>query len=118
MNSLKPIELSVHLLTMRGYVMQHELVIALRQLCCTEDQCVLQVNEVMTSADAETSFEVFLYCRRTLQAPAPPWSIEWDHDEYPEHTVYRARFNESWSVTEIAEAIRGILDTPLIQIRH
>ena len=117
MNSLKPIELSVHLLTIRGYLMQHELVDALQQLCCTEDQCVLQVNEVMGGLHTETSFEVLLYCRRTLQA-APPWSIEWDHDQYPEHTVYRAQFNESWSVTEIAEAIRGILDTPLVQIRH
>jgi hypothetical protein len=119
MSPLRPIELSVHLLTMRGYVMQHELVSALRQLCCTSDQCVLQVSEILEDeALTQTSFEVCLYCRRALQAAEPPWTVESHHDEYPEHTLYRARFNDSWSVPEIVEAIRAILDTPLVQIQH
>ena len=58
-----------------------------------------------------------LYCHRTLQA-AEPWSIGWDHEHYPEHTIYTAVFGEGTPIDEIVEAIRKILDTPLVQIHN
>jgi hypothetical protein len=112
---LKPVTFTVHLLTMRGYLMQEELVTALKHLACTEEDCFLHVAETGREPQSlKTGFEVRLRCRRTLQLQEP-WVIEGD-DHYPDHTTYRAQFEAVESITQIVGAIRRLLDTPLLHI--
>jgi len=108
MSDLQPVTVTIHLLTMRGYLMQQELVESLQNLTCTECECLLHVEEVVKG------FEIFLRCRRTLE-PEVPWVVEND-DQYPNHTTYRAAFKETVSAAEIVMAIRRLLGTPLLMI--
>ena len=113
---MKPVALTIHLLTMRGYVMQQELVKALRHLACTEDECFLHMSEIQHPTNgAHGGFEVRLHCRRTLHAESP-WTPERD-ERYPEHKTYHAVFDGTETLSGIVGAIRQILDTPLIFIQ-
>ena len=116
MTCLKPVNLTVHLLTMRGYLIQQELLSALRHLACTEDECIVHVAEIEHPIEKLRSggFEICLRCRRTLEAEST-WLVENDA-RYPNHTTYRTVFDETAPIAEIARAIRRILDTPPLYI--
>lgn len=117
MTSVKPVTLKIHLLTMRGYGMQQELVKSLQHLTCTADDCVLHVSEIENPGNIFNGdgFDVRLHCRRTLQAKAP-WNTKLD-ERYPRHTTYRAVFDNEVTAREIITAIKQLLDTPLLHIR-
>ena len=117
MQSVKPVDLKIHLSTIRGYAMQQELVKALQHLSCTADGCVLNLRELENPGNIFNAggFDVRLHCRRTLKAGAP-WTMKLD-ECYPNQKTYHAVFDTAVSAREIITAIKQLLDTPLLHIR-
>jgi hypothetical protein len=106
---LKPVAVTIHLLTLRGYLMQRELANGLGRLACTEDECWLHVAETTDTAN-KRKFEALLKCRRSLNTEGL-WVVK-GHDST--HTTYHATFDEIESASTIVEAVRRILDTPIL----
>ena len=102
-SSRRSVAVTVHLSTIRGFLMGPQLSAALGKLACTEEDCSLQLTET-----PKGNIEVFLKCRRLLHQNGR-WRLVADDDA--ERRTYHAVF-ENESATVIVEAINRILDVP------
>jgi hypothetical protein len=99
-----PVIVTMHLLTLRGFVMQRELMTGMASLACTDERCSLHV------AETRAGIEVFLMCRRSLLTDER-WIL--DPDTEGDRNTYHAVFAAE-SPDAIIAAIRHILDVPKV----
>jgi hypothetical protein len=100
---------TIELVSLKGYLMEQQLITGLSKLVCTEEECMLRVTE--TAGDS--GFEVLLKCRRPSLPTATPWVVVEDAESGSStHTTYRAKFEQNEPAPAIVDAVRRILEEP------
>jgi hypothetical protein len=98
----RPIPVTMHLLTIRGFVLQPELMTTLAGVSCAEGEYSLHLSETRTGIAA------YLRCRNSIQLEER-WTVE--HDPKAGRFTYSTVF-EAESVPQIVEAIRSVVAGP------
>ena len=104
--SRRPVTLTMHLQSRKGFLLERELTACLAKLICPEDEeCSVQVTE-----DEKAGIAIALKLQR-----ARPVSERWklNHDGEAGWYTYESTFEDD-SPTSIVDELRRILDMPFI----